>query len=127
MTQAAIVSPGGSQTLDNTSAQDFWQLGDNATLTGTGAFTFGLTSSAGGVINLTNSTATSSGEGGLTRGIVLTNASATLNNSTVISTNDIGISAVRNVAVPSGSTVTLNNGSIVRARHWGEQFWCTPA
>jgi outer membrane autotransporter protein len=114
MTQAAIVSPGGSQTLDNTSAQDFWQLGDNATLTGTGAFTFGLTSSAGGVINLTNSTATSSGEGGLTRGIVLTNASATLNNSTVISTNDIGISAVRNVAVPSGSTVTLNNGSIVR-------------
>lgn len=117
--QAGTVPAGTSQSIDSSTALDNWQLETNATLTGSGASTLGITSSAGGVIDLTNSTVTSAGEGGFAQGIFLTNASATLSGSTVTSVSGIGISAVRGVSSTGGSQVTLRNNSVVRGLQGG--------
>jgi hypothetical protein len=117
--QAATVPTGTSQSIDSNTPLETWQLQANAVLTGFGAATLGITSSAGGVIDLTNSTVTSAGGGGFAQGIFLTNASATLSNSTVTSVSGIGISAVRNVSSIGGSQVTLRNNSVVRGLQGG--------
>ncbi|OOG10681.1 autotransporter outer membrane beta-barrel domain-containing protein [Pseudomonas sp. C9] len=119
LAHAGTVPTGTSQSIDASTPLDNWQLQTNSTLIGTAATTRGITSSAGGVVNLTNSTVTSAGEGGFAQGIVLTNASTTLNNSTVTSVSGIGISAVRGVASVGGSTVTLNNQAVVRGLQGG--------
>jgi outer membrane autotransporter protein len=117
--QAATVPAGTTQSIDSTTPLENWQLEANAVLTGSGAATLGITSSAGGVIDLTNSTVTSAGEGGFAQGIFLTNASAMLSHSTVTSVSGIGISAVRNVSSIGGSQVTLRNNSVVRGLQGG--------
>lgn len=117
--QAATVPAGTTQPIDSTTPLENWQLEANAVLTGSGAATLGITSSAGGVIDLTNSTVTSAGEGGFAQGIFLTNASAMLSHSTVTSVSGIGISAVRNVSSIGGSQVTLRNNSAVRGLQGG--------
>ncbi|MFS2096712.1 autotransporter outer membrane beta-barrel domain-containing protein [Pseudomonas sp. Pseusp11] len=114
LAQAATVPAGTSQSIDSSTPLDNWQLETNAILSGSGTTTLGITSSAGGLIDLTNSTVTSAGEGGFSQGIFLTNATATLNGSTVTSVSGIGISAVRGVSSIGGSQVTLRNNSVVR-------------
>lgn len=112
--QAATVPAGTTQSIDASTPLENWQLEANAVLTGSGAATLGITSSAGGVIDLTNSSVTSAGEGGFAQGIFLTNANAILSKSTVTSVSGIGISAVRGVSSVGGSTVTLRNQAVVR-------------
>lgn len=119
LAQAATVPAGTSQPIDSSTPLQNWQLETNATLTGSGAITLGITSSAGGLIDLTNSTVTSAGEGGFQQGIFLTNATATLSNSTVTSVSGIGISAVRGVSSIGGSNVNLSNNSVVRGLQGG--------
>lgn len=117
--QAATVPAGTSQSIDSNTPLETWLLQANAVLIGSGAATLGITSTTGGAIDLTNSTVTSAGEGGFQQGIFLTNASATLSNSTVTSVSGIGISAVRNVSSIGGSQVTLRNNSVVRGLQGG--------
>ncbi|TCV68292.1 autotransporter outer membrane beta-barrel domain-containing protein [Pseudomonas fluorescens] len=112
--QAGVVPGGQSETIDANTPVETWSVGAGATLIGTGATTLGITSTNGGVVNLTDSTVNSAGGGGISQGIFLTNASATLNNSNVTSTTGIGISAVRDVNSAGGSKVTLSNNSVVR-------------
>lgn len=119
LVQAATVPTGTSQSIDSSTPLENWQLEANATLIGSGAATLGITSSAGGTINLTNSSTTSAGEGGFAQGIFLTNANATLSNSTVTSVSGIGMSAVRGVSSVGGSTVTLRDQSVVRGLQGG--------
>jgi outer membrane autotransporter protein len=117
--QAATVPAGTTQSIDSNTPLENWQLEANAVLTGSGAATLGITSSAGGVIDLTNSSVTSAGEGGFAQGIFLTNANAILSNSTVTSVSGIGISAVRGVSSIGGSTVSLRNQAVVRGLQGG--------
>lgn len=117
--QAGTVPAGTSQPIDINTPLQNWQLEANAALIGSGAATLGITSSAGGVIDLTNSSVTSAGEGGFAQGIFLTNANAILSNSTVISVSGIGISAVRGVSSIGGSKVTLRNQAVVRGLQGG--------
>lgn len=117
--QAATVPAGTTQSIDSNTPLENWQLEANAALIGSGAATLGITSSAGGVIDLTNSSVTSAGEGGFDQGIFLTNANAILSNSTVTSVSGIGISAVRGVSSIGGSTVTLRNQAVVRGLQGG--------
>ena len=119
LTQAATVPAGTTQTINAGTALDNWQLQTNAILNGSGATTLSITGSAGSLVDLSNSTITSAGEGGIEQGIFLTNATATLNNSTVTSVNGIGISAVRNVVSVGGSSVNLSNNSVVRGLQGG--------
>jgi len=119
LTLAGTVPSGTTLPIDSNTPQDFWLLQPNSTLSGSGASTFGIGSSAGGLVELSNSTVTSSGEGGIPQGIVLTNATATLNNSTVTSVNGIGISAVRGISSIGGSTVNLSNNSVVKGLQGG--------
>lgn len=107
---ADVVPAGTTRAIDGNTSEQTWQLEPNAVLNASNAKTLQITSSAGGMINLTGSTvraATGSG-------IFLTNASATLDSSTVTSATGIGISAVRSPASVGGSSVTLRNGSVVR-------------
>lgn len=111
---AGVVLPGQNQTIDVNTPIDTWTIGPGATLTGTGASTLGITSGVGGAVNLTNSAVNATGTGPFSRGIALSNASATLDNSTVTSTDGIGIQGARDVNTVGGSTVTLRNNSTVR-------------
>lgn len=119
MIEAATVPANTTQTIDASSPLDVWQLQTNATLTGSGANTLGLSSTTGGLINLSNSTVASAGAGGLPNGISLSNATATLNNSNVTSLNGIGISAVRSISSVGGSTVNLSNNTTVKGLQGG--------
>lgn len=112
--QAGTVPAGQSQAIDVNTPVETWTVEIGATLTGSGASTLGITGVAGATVNLTNSTVTPDGVNGLTQGIALTNASATLNNSTVTSAQGIGILAARNINSAGGSQVTLGNNSVVR-------------
>ncbi|SFG96401.1 autotransporter outer membrane beta-barrel domain-containing protein [Pseudomonas sp. NFACC45] len=114
LAQAGTVPAGQSLPIDATTPVETWAIESGATLIGSGATTFGITSTTGGTVDMTNSTISSAGEGGLNQGIFLSNASATLNNSTVTSTTGTGISAVRNINSVGGSRVTLSNNSTVR-------------
>ncbi|MHA3737331.1 autotransporter outer membrane beta-barrel domain-containing protein [Pseudomonas sp. Eth.TT006] len=110
LTQAAVVPAGTTLPIDGTTPLQAWQLQNNAILNATNATTLAMTSSAGGLINLTGSNVSAAAGSG----IFLTNASATLDNSTVNSAAGTGISAVRNPASVGGSSVSLRNGSVVR-------------
>ncbi|WP_439125686.1 MAG: autotransporter outer membrane beta-barrel domain-containing protein [Pseudomonas rhizophila] len=114
LAQAGTVPAGQSQAIDVNTPEETWVVETGATLTGSGASTLGITGVAGATVNLTNSTVTPDGVNGLTQGIALTNASATLNNSTVTSAQGIGILAARNINSAGGSQVTLGNNSVVR-------------
>lgn len=114
LAQAGTVPAGQSQAIDVNTPVETWVVETGATLTGSGASTLGITGVAGATVNLTNSTVTPDGVNGLTQGIALTNASATLNNSTVTSAQGIGILAARNINSAGGSQVTLGNNSVVR-------------
>lgn len=113
LAEAGTVPAGQSQAIDVNTPVETWVVGAGATLTGSGASTFGISGVAGATVNLSNSTVTSDGVNGV-QGIALTNASATLNNSTVTSATGIGILAARNIASTGGSQVTLGNNSVVR-------------
>jgi outer membrane autotransporter protein len=117
--QAGTVLTGTTQPIDATTPVETWQLQTNAALIGSGAATLGITSAAGGTVNLSNSSTTTDGTGGFVHGITLTNASATLSNSTVTSATGMGISAVRGVASVGGSKVTLRDRSVVRGFQGG--------
>jgi outer membrane autotransporter protein len=117
--QAGTVLTGTTQPIDATTPVETWQLQTNAALIGSGATTLGITSAAGGTVNLSNSSTTTDGTGGFVHGITLTNASATLSNSTVTSATGMGISAVRGVASVGGSKVTLRDRSVVRGFQGG--------
>lgn len=117
--QAATVPTGTSQSIDATTPVDTWQLQTNAALIGSGATTLGITSAAGGTIDLSNSSTTTNGAGVFVHGISLTNASAALSNSTVTSATGMGISAVRGVSSVGGSRVTLSNQSVARGLQGG--------
>jgi outer membrane autotransporter protein len=117
--QAGTVLTGTTQPIDATTPVETWQLQTNAALIGSGAATLGITSAAGGTVNLSNSSTTTDGTGGFVHGITLTNASATLTNSTVTSATGMGISAVRGVASVGGSKVTLRDRSVVRGFQGG--------
>jgi outer membrane autotransporter protein len=117
--QAGTVLTGTTQPIDATTPVESWQLQTNAALIGSGAATLGITSAAGGTVNLSNSSTTTDGTGGFVHGITLTNASATLTNSTVTSATGMGISAVRGVASVGGSKVALRDRSVVRGFQGG--------
>ncbi|MFJ2280307.1 autotransporter outer membrane beta-barrel domain-containing protein [Pseudomonas sp. NPDC087803] len=119
MIQAASVPAGSTQTIDASTPVDVWQVQTNATLTGSGATTLGITSATGALVNLSNSTVNATGAGGLQNGIALNNATATLNNSSVTSLNGIGISAVRSISSVGGSTVNLSSNTTVRGLQGG--------
>lgn len=108
---AATIPSGTTQTIDASTPLDSWQLQTNASLIGTDAKTLDITSSAGGIIDLSNSTVTSASAA---QGIALTNASATLKGSTVTSAGGIGILATRNVSSAGGSMVNVHEGSVVQ-------------
>ena len=117
--QAATVPTGTSQSIDANTPVETWQLQTNAALIGSGATTLGITSAAGGTIDLSNSSTTTNGAGGFVHGIALTNASAALSNSTVTSATGMGISAVRGVSSVGGSKVTLRDRSVVQGLQGG--------
>lgn len=117
--QAATIPAGTTQNIDPSTPLDTWQVQTNATLIGSGATTLGISSTTGGLIDLRNSTTNSTGAGGLQNGIALTNATATLNNSTVTSINGVGISAVRSITSVGGSNVNLSNNSVVKGLQGG--------
>ena len=117
--QAATIPVGTTQNIDSSTPLDTWQVLNNATLIGSSATTLGIASTTGGLIDLRNSTTNSTGAGGLQNGIALTNATATLNNSTVTSINGVGISAVRNITSVGGSRVNLSNNSVVSGLQGG--------
>ncbi|MDD0971196.1 MULTISPECIES: autotransporter outer membrane beta-barrel domain-containing protein [Pseudomonas] len=110
LTQAATVPAGTTLPIDGTTPVQSWQLENNAILNATNATTLEMTSSAGGLINLTGSNVSAAAGSG----IFLTNASAVLDSSTVTSAAGIGISAVRSPASVGGSSVTLRNGSVAQ-------------
>ncbi|NNA56231.1 autotransporter outer membrane beta-barrel domain-containing protein [Pseudomonas koreensis] len=110
LTQAATVPAGTTLAIDGTTPVQSWQLQNNAILNATNATTLEMTSTAGGLINLTGSNVSAAAGSG----IFLTNASATLDNSRVTSATGAGISAVRTPNSVGGSSVALRNGSFVR-------------
>ncbi len=102
LSQSATLTVNGAQTLSITS--------DNSTLNvNTGGTTQQISASNGSSVNLSG--ATVSGVGGLAA-VLLSNSDGTIDNSTITG-NRVGLQAVRNIATPTGSRVTVTGNSTI--------------
>ena len=125
--QARILNPGESETVTNPPVPEAWSVSQGGTLTINNANALSITSQAANVVfnggqsqrieardasTLTLSGATvnsSTGRGALS----LSDSSATIDNSTITSTNSFGLVLGRNVNTPTSSTATVTGGSVI--------------
>jgi outer membrane autotransporter protein len=125
--QARILNPGESETVTNPPVPEAWSVSQGGTLTINNANALSITSQAANVVfnggqsqrieardasTLTLSGATvnsSTGRGALS----LSDSSATIDNSTITSTNSFGLVLGRNINTPTSSTATVTGGSVI--------------
>lgn len=125
--QARILNPGDSATVTNPPAPEAWSVSQGGTLTINNADTLSITSQAANVVfnggqsqridardasRLTLSGATvnsSTGRGAL----ALSDSSATIDNSTLTSTNSFGLLLGRNINTPASSSASVTGNSVI--------------
>lgn len=125
--QARILNPGESETVTNPPAPEAWTVSQGGTLTINNADTLSITSQAANVVfnggqsqridardasRLTLSGATvnsSTGRGAL----ALSDSSATIDNSTLTSTNSFGLLLGRNINTPASSSASVTGNSVI--------------
>ncbi|WP_339446711.1 hypothetical protein [Pseudomonas sp. EA_5y_Pfl2_R50] len=126
-TQARILNPGESETVTNPPAPEAWTVSQGGTLTINNANALSINSQAANVVfnggqsqridardasRLTLSGATvnsSTGRGA----IALSDSSATIDNSTLTSTNSFGLLLGRNINTPTSSSATVTGNSVI--------------
>ncbi|WJK07340.1 autotransporter outer membrane beta-barrel domain-containing protein [Pseudomonas fluorescens] len=124
---ARILNPGESETVTNPPAPEVWTVSQGGTLTINNADTLSVTSLAANVVfnggqsqridardasRLTLSGATvnsSTGRGAM----ALSDSSATIDNSTLTSTNSFGLLLGRNINTPASSSATVTGNSVI--------------
>ncbi|WP_426234270.1 autotransporter outer membrane beta-barrel domain-containing protein [Pseudomonas sp. TWP3-2] len=125
--QARILNPGESETVTNPPAPEEWTVSQGGTLTITNANALSITSQAANVVfnggqsqrieardasrlSLSGAAVNSStGRGALS----LSDSSATIDNSTLTSTNSFGLILGRNINTPASSSATVTGNSVI--------------
>lgn len=106
---AASLAPGSSATVGAGSPPETWTLNAAALSVTPGGATLSVVALPGSTVTLDGASVT----GGAQRGVVLTESTGTIKDSTLSSTGDTGLSVIRGVgAVAPGSTVLVTNSTI---------------